>query len=224
MTPFEKKIKILDANRNRFVLNIEVTERNWYPQFTMSAESGMGSGQCYDSISPWTEAQKKIIEDFRKHYHLKEIDQGIYDELTEQIIPELEEESKTDPLTDDDIGALQENYTDREIAVALMLDLSESELVEDVKGNCDDTDITIQWTDYYFGTDEEMDDKWDEYLESYIDDCIIDKIPEQYQTYFDREWRKDDAKQDWRWHCLDSWNGWEESVKIADTRYYIYQR
>lgn len=182
MQTFKKYIRILDAERNRFLLTIEVTDRNWCLQFTMSWEWLWSSGQNIDSINPNTESQEKIIQ-FWKDYHIKEINEWIYDELVEMVLPELEEESKAIQLISDDIERLQEildetghrKYSDRQIAIALMLDLPEEELEEDVDiDEADKTYIEIQGSNYYFGTDEEMEDQHKESIEQTTDDCYID--------------------------------------------------
>lgn len=76
--------------------------------------------------------------------------------------------------------------------------------------------------DYMILTDEEADEKWDEYLENYIDDCL--EIPEPMARYFDREAWKRDARMDSRGHSLSSYDGEENEVRINGTTYFLYQQ
>jgi hypothetical protein len=72
-------------------------------------------------------------------------------------------------------------------------------------------------------TDEEADERWDEYLENYIDDCILPDVPESARCYFDREAWKRDARHDGRAHCLSPYDGHEHEVEIDGVMYYVYR-
>jgi len=64
--------------------------------------------------------------------------------------------------------------------------------------------------EYAVGTDEEADAAWDQSLDSYLDDCgLLDSIPENLRSYFDREAWKRDARFDGRGHALSSYDGSE---------------
>jgi len=86
--------------------------------------------------------------------------------------------------------------------------------------------------DYLILTDEEADDKWEEELQNYIDECItpeIDKIAEgqsnlSYYIKFDEEMWKRDAKMDGRGHCLGRYDGNENEETVNGTTYYIYRQ
>lgn len=69
--------------------------------------------------------------------------------------------------------------------------------------NCEIEEIEEGYADNYFEvnseeyevlTDSEADSRWDEEIESYINECILPEIPEQYQNYFDYEAFKRDAQ------------------------------
>jgi hypothetical protein len=85
--------------------------------------------------------------------------------------------------------------------------------------------------DYYVLTDEEADEKWEESLDSYIEECItpeIDKISEGqgnlgYYITFDEEMWKRDAKMDGRGHSLSSYDGNENEETVQGTTFYIYR-
>ena len=85
--------------------------------------------------------------------------------------------------------------------------------------------------DYLVLTDEEADEKWEESLDSYIEDCIqpeIDKIAEgqgnlQYYIKFDEDMWKRDARMDGRGHSLSSYDGCENEETVVDITFYIYR-
>lgn len=86
--------------------------------------------------------------------------------------------------------------------------------------------------DYLILTDAEADDKWDEELDNYIEECItpeIDKIAEgqgnlSYYIKFDEEMWKRDAKMDGRGHSLSRYDGHENEEVVNGTTYYIYRQ
>ena len=81
------------------------------------------------------------------------------------------------------------------------------------------TNLEIMGNEYLFGTDAEMDELWDEYLDNYIDECILPEVPEAFQNYFDDEKWKSDAKDDGRAHSLASYDGHE----LSHGDYYFYR-
>jgi len=77
--------------------------------------------------------------------------------------------------------------------------------------------------DYLVCTDDEADDRWEDSLQSYIDDCIMSEIPEYLQRYFDEEKWKQDARYDGRGHSLASYDGEEFEETIEGETFYIYR-
>lgn len=77
--------------------------------------------------------------------------------------------------------------------------------------------------EYLVLTDEEADEKWDEMLDSYIDDCL--EIPDNVRKYFNEDKWKDDARMDGRGHAISSYDGNETREYDEDTGdvYYIYR-
>jgi hypothetical protein len=63
------KFTMLDKEKQLRTLEAEITDRNGYPEFTMSADWGNSGWQTYDSIMTANTEQKAII-DFRKKRHL----------------------------------------------------------------------------------------------------------------------------------------------------------
>lgn len=78
------------------------------------------------------------------------------------------------------------------------------EAVEEIS-DLDDIDadeIHFYGEDLLVLTDSEADDRWDEELDSYIDEVILPEIPEFCRNYFDCEKWKDDARYDGRGHAI----------------------
>ena len=69
-----------------------------------------------------------------------------------------------------------------------------------------------------------MDDEWDEHLDNYIEDCVIDEIPKHLQFYFDDEKFKNVCKQDGRGHSLNYYDGDELEIEFDGTYYYAYRQ
>jgi len=76
--------------------------------------------------------------------------------------------------------------------------------------------------EYLVLTDDEADDQENEYLESYIDECL--EIPDNVRPYFDEEKWKKDARMDGRGHSLSCYDGSEYEEEVDGTTYYIYRR
>lgn len=103
------------------------------------------------------------------------------------------------------------------LAKFLAVDINEIEI------GYNDEEFTYNWQEYLVLTDEEADDKEDEYLENYIDECILYEIPQQYRFYFDRELFKRDARMDGRWNSLASYDSNENEETVDWVTYYIYR-
>lgn len=86
-----------------------------------------------------------------------------------------------------------------------------------------DNEFEAEGGTYLVVTDSEADDLWDEELENYINDCILPEIPEAYQSYFDSESWKSDARMDGRGQALSSYDGNEEEETVNGVTYYIYR-
>ena len=77
--------------------------------------------------------------------------------------------------------------------------------------------------DYLVLTDEEAYDRWDESMDSYIEECILPELPKNLHYYFDSEKWKKDASHDGRGHSLASYDGEEHEEEVNGTTYYIYR-
>jgi hypothetical protein len=72
-------------------------------------------------------------------------------------------------------------------------------------------------------TDEEADERWEESLDNYIDECITPELPESIRFYFDDEKWKRDAKHDGRGHSLSTYDGEENEETVDGETFYIYR-
>lgn len=215
-----------DAKGNKVVFNAKITERNGYPEFTASGEYCGGIGQCFDEVDPATDSQTKLIEIWRK-WHLNGRDNPLpsdfEDKLTELIetIEQEEEERAERLVTDEDIDLFNDfDEPETALALALICGLSVNEI--DNISEDGNNYWTVQGVSYLAGTDDEMNEAWDEELDRYIDECI--EIPAHIEPYFDRERWKNDAKSDGRGHALNHYNGDEEEAEINGMIYYAYRQ
>jgi len=102
---------------------------------------------------------------------------------------------------------------------------------ENSLGEVDELDPEDYNNDYLVLTDEEADEKWEESLDSYIEECItpeIDKLSEgagnlQYYITFDEGKWKRDARMDGRGHSLASYDGNENEETVNGQTFYIYR-
>lgn len=126
-----------------------------------------------------------------------------------------EDITKTTPSTITD--AVETNEYKLALAKHLEIDVS---TVEEDGNEYSAEDGSARWMVL---TDEEADEKWEESLDSYIEDCILSELPEAYRFYFDDEKWKRDAKHDGRGHSLAGYDGEENEETINGTTYYIYR-
>ena len=103
-----------------------------------------------------------------------------------------------------------------------MLELNIND-IEDIKEEGNNR-WCVQGTDYLAGTDDEMDEKWDEDLDNYLEECVYPELPKEMINYFDDDRWKSDAKMDGRGHSLNRYDGGEESAEVNGTWYYAYRQ
>ncbi len=108
-------------------------------------------------------------------------------------------------------------------ALAKHLGVSEDTISEGRYGS-DIYESTDAPGEYVVLTDSEADHAWNEELERYIDDCILEEIKDStLAQYFDRDAWKRDAKYDGRGHSLSSYDGTEHEIQIDGEWIYIYR-
>lgn len=129
----------------------------------------------------------------------------------------------------------QDKYSDKTLdekkIIALAMHLSsgvyEDKTEEEKAELLEEAEKAIEDYDYEVYTDEEADDKWDEELDNYIDECIMPEfdrhLPNMY-VYFDDEAWKRDARYDGRGHSLARYDGVENYEEVDRETFYIYRQ
>lgn len=79
-------------------------------------------------------------------------------------------------------------------------------------------------SDYLVLTDEEADERWEESLDNYLQECIYPELTGNLQNYFDDEKWKRDARYDGRGHSLSSYDGNENEETVEGITFYIYRQ
>lgn len=114
------------------------------------------------------------------------------------------------------------NEPERILALGIELELTLDEVINGLVESGNDI-IEYGNEEYYVLTDSEADEKNDESIENYIDDCIIPELPKHLQNYFDSEAFKRDARYDGRGHNLAGCDGNENDQKVNGITYFIYR-
>lgn len=73
MKELKRKVSFLDAEGHRARIEVEITKRNGYPEFTASGSFMGSSGQCLDDIKPANHEQGLLIR-LWEEYHLKNVE------------------------------------------------------------------------------------------------------------------------------------------------------
>ena len=72
MKTLKRAVSFLDKQGHRARLDVEITDRNGYPEFTVSGTYLSAGGQVIDEIKPANSAQRHLLE-LWKEYHLKDV-------------------------------------------------------------------------------------------------------------------------------------------------------
>lgn len=119
-----------------------------------------------------------------------------------------------DEFTAEDFAAyvaeIRAEYDAPLLALADEIQEDPADITEE-RGDCYGLTVySIGRREYAVGTDAEADGAWDQALDSYLDECgVLDAIPENLRSYFDRDAWKRDARHDGRGHALASYDGEE---------------
>lgn len=111
-------------------------------------------------------------------------------------------------------GDEHEGFDEQAIALAEHLDIDVGEVIA-AYTDC----YEANGGEYLVLTDGEADDKWDENLESYIEDCVMGELPDQFHDFFDRDGFKESLQHNGRGESLNTYDG--EECEHGD--YYIYR-
>jgi antirestriction protein len=68
-----------------------------------------------------------------------------------------------------------------------------------------------------------MDGLFKEYMEEYIDECVIGDIPESLRGYFDYEAYIDDWENDDGYSVMASYDGYIDDIDILGDQYYVFR-
>jgi len=157
-----------------------------------------------------------------------ELPEDFEDELDE-LLGEIEDASSDEPLTEESVDwdKVEEAFPDSDdankaVALCLMLEASERALLEDTE--VDDDRVTVEGNTYLCGTDNEMDERWDESLDNYLDECVLSELDGVAAQYFDRDAWKKDARHDGRAHSLNHHDGDEESICLDGEWFFAYRQ
>ena len=115
-------------------------------------------------------------------------------------------------------------YTEKIVALALHLEIDFEEAQRIEVSSYDDCVFEYGSKEYLVCTDSEADEKWEEYLDNYIDECVLPEISEPYRNYFNDKSFKDDCRKDGREHSLARYDGYEAKQKVLGVYYYIYRQ
>jgi hypothetical protein len=116
------------------------------------------------------------------------------------------------------IAELRAEYDEAVLALADELGEDPADITEERHTVYGLTVYSIGRAEYAVGTDAEADEAWDQALDSYLDECgVLDSLPCNLQSYFDRDAWKRDARFDGRGHALASYDG--EELELAGDFY-----
>lgn len=122
-----------------------------------------------------------------------------------------------------EILSLTFDQPEKILALSIELQIDMDDAINTIKEDAGDEMFSYGSRDYYVLTDREAENKNDESIESYIDDCVLHEIPKHLQQYFDYDAFKADAEQDGRGHNLAAYDGYELTQTVNRTEYYIYR-
>lgn len=99
-------------------------------------------------------------------------------------------------------------------------DLFEGKEIEDTR-----EEMEVSDGEYLVLDEFEAEKRYDDYLDSYIEDCVLGDMPEHLRNYFDYEAFKRDASIDGRGSFLASYDSCENEILDPDTNetFYIYR-
>lgn len=87
---YKREVSFLDAENHIARLDVEVTDRNGYPEFTVSGRYMSSGGQVRDHIKPANDEQKELMKLWSK-YHLKDVSKHVnFIEHVDGVIARIE--------------------------------------------------------------------------------------------------------------------------------------
>ncbi|CAB4217685.1 hypothetical protein UFOVP1492_63 [uncultured Caudovirales phage] len=131
---------------------------------------------------------------------------------TIQQIMEGDKEESDDDLLETDLG---EEWK-RKVALASHLGLSYQDCFDIEVDDGNSARVSYSGEEYLVCDDTEMEDRWDESLESYLDECVLPELDESVRRYFDKAAWKSDAREDSVGHSLNYYDGTHHTITVED--------
>jgi hypothetical protein len=140
-------------------------------------------------------------------------------EALQALIDNGIDEKAIGPIVNDIVegNALDDN--DDQKYLALISELG-AEAIGAEENSYDDCVFDVGGAEYMVLTEDEKESRWDDCLESYLDDCGVEGAD---SPYFDREAWKRDARMDGAGHALSSYDGSEYEFSGFDEWFFIYR-
>lgn len=134
--------------------------------------------------------------------------------LKDYTLENLKEKCAAEDLNFNDLAAKMQNWDVKQWAVFKYED-EDLNLVDEISELEIETDeISINGDDLLILTDSEADDREEEELDNFIEECILPELPDCYQNYFDCDAWKRDAHFDGRGHIIARYDGNENEERI----------
>ena len=227
---FKRSIKFKTKDGSIAFLEVEVTERNKYPELTICGEHNGGHGQSRDR-QPNSDLQQELLNIWETK-QLKKIAPAAEKKLI-KLLDEIEAEETerigAEDVSDADeaeiLALIRKEYSEEDaekiLALALEEDITVTEL-SDISGG--GTSFSFGGRDWIVATDSEADALQDEDLDNYLEEYVLPDLPETAQRYFDNKAWKRDARMDGRGHSLGRYDGNECYHTVNGTTYYLYRQ
>jgi len=104
--------------------------------------------------------------------------------------------------------------TEKQRALAAFLECEPGDISE---STYDDCLFEYGRQEYLVCTDDEANQKREEQLDSYLEDCVYPELPANMRGYFDDDAWKRDARMDGRGHAIASYDGDEHDATDPQT-------
>ena len=169
--------------------------------------------QIFSTLGDWDSFKTVMQEmlDDESYYKDKYDEQEKDKELAEETLAQ----------TQIDIKEIMEDIQDLDNAeIPKEIDLQIQTIYEKLEIEEYDEDNS----DWLVCTDSEADDKWEQELDNYIEECIYPELSGTLRNYFDEDKWKTDARYDGRGHSLAKYDGHECEQEIEGTTYYLYKQ
>lgn len=216
----ERIVEITDSSEDEFSIEIILDYSG--------EEAYLKLDPIVDDISPDGINQEQLVNYYNEHNETPVDNSGtsimlMWNDI-EELCLELESEEENKKLCKESVEhsyneGLLDDYDDKEIAVGIHIETDINGLKE-ISNNYHNTFDTPEG-EYYCADEGEMESDLDDYLDNYIDECVLSEVPENFRDYFDTEKFKSDCEMDGWSHYLGIYDGCGYEVKVNNETYYI---